>query len=94
MEVIDLYREIMKKLNIWKNKPDNDRSPLIIQGARQVGKTYVMQKFGEENFENYVYINFEDSQDLYDIFDETLDPKKIIDYLFIIHQNLLFLEKL
>lgn len=81
MEVIDLYREIMKKLNIWKNKPDNDRSPLIIQGARQVGKTYVMQKFGEENFENYVYINFEDSQDLYDIFDETLDPKKIIDYL-------------
>lgn len=71
----------MKKLNIWKNKPDNDRSPLIIQGARQVGKTYVMQKFGEENFENYVYINFEDSQDLYDIFDETLDPKKIIDYL-------------
>ena len=42
-----MYRKIMEKLIEWKN--DKDRKPLILRGARQVGKTYIIKQFGEEN---------------------------------------------
>lgn len=54
---------------------------MILQGARQVGKTWILQEFGKTQFENYVYVNFEDTEELYDVFDETLNPHKIIEYL-------------
>lgn len=50
-----MERKIEEQLLAWKNKTD-DRLPLIVNGARQVGKTYILRKFGEEQFKNVVYI--------------------------------------
>lgn len=52
-----MQRHILKSLSQWKNKPN--RKPLIIQGARQVGKTWVMQAFGAAEFEQVAYINLD-----------------------------------
>ena len=46
-----MIREAIKDLIIWKNR--EDRKPLIIRGARQVGKTWIMREFGKKNYENY-----------------------------------------
>ena len=51
-----MERKIEEQLLAWKNKTD-DRLQLIVNGARQVGKTYILRKFGEEQFKNVVYIN-------------------------------------
>lgn len=76
-----MYREILDDLIKWKNKSDNERSPLILQGARQVGKTWILKEFAKTQYENYVYVNFENTRELYDIFEETLNPHKILEYL-------------
>lgn len=60
----------------WKNKPS--RKPLIIKGARQVGKTWLMKTFAEEEFENYVYINFERDTQLQTIFTQDYDVKRLL----------------
>ena len=52
-----MKRKILIKLEEWKNS--KNRKPLIINGARQVGKTYSVLQFAKENYENYIYINFE-----------------------------------
>lgn len=52
-----MKRKIMDYLVSWKNSPH--RKPLIIQGARQVGKTYTLLEFGREYYENVAYFNFE-----------------------------------
>lgn len=51
-----MKRKIEEQLIAWKQKTA-DRLPLIVNGARQVGKTYILRKFGEEQFQNVVYIN-------------------------------------
>ena len=51
-----MKRKIEEQLIAWKQKTA-DRQPLIVNGARQVGKTYILRKFGEEQFQNVVYIN-------------------------------------
>lgn len=76
-----MYREILDDLCAWKCKSDDNRYPLILQGARQVGKTWVLKEFAKTQFKNYVYVNFENTEELYDIFEETLDPHKILEYL-------------
>ena len=60
----------------WKNKPT--RKPLIIKGARQVGKTWLMKTFAEEEFDDYVYINFERDTQLQTIFTQDYDLKRIL----------------
>lgn len=60
----------------WKNKPT--RKPLIIKGARQVGKTWLMKTFAEEEFDDYVYINFERDVQLQTIFTQDYDLKRIL----------------
>jgi len=60
----------------WKNNPH--RKPLIIQGARQVGKTFLMKQFGENEFEQVAYFNFESQPLLYNLFANELSPKRII----------------
>lgn len=60
----------------WKNKPT--RKPLIIKGARQVGKTWLMKTFAEEEFKDYVYINFERDTQLQTIFTQDYDLKRIL----------------
>lgn len=60
----------------WKKKPT--RKPLIIKGARQVGKTWLMKTFAEEEFDDYVYINFERDTQLQAIFTQDYDLKRIL----------------
>ena len=52
-----MQRFITEKLIEWKNS--KDRKPLIIKGARQVGKTYILKEFGEKNYEDVAYFNFD-----------------------------------
>jgi predicted AAA+ superfamily ATPase len=66
----------MEKLRAWKARPN--RMPLLLQGARQVGKTWLMQEFGRREFENTVYINFDRDTALKPLFDADLAPKRII----------------
>lgn len=60
----------------WKNSPN--RKPLILQGARQVGKTWLMKEFGKNEFEQVVYLNFESSERLKSLFRADFDIKRII----------------
>jgi len=61
-----MNRKLLKELSIWKNS--EIRKPLIIQGARQVGKTWIMKEFGKKEFEQVVYLNFESSSRLRELF--------------------------
>lgn len=74
-----MKRLIYEQLKNWKN--DLLRKPLILMGARQVGKTYILQKFAATEYENYVYINFEDTPSLKILFDNNLNPEEIIKIL-------------
>ena len=71
-----MYREILNDLILWKNK--DRRKPLLLSGVRQCGKTYIVEKFAQDNFDNYVDINFEKSEKFAEIFDFDLDVKRII----------------
>lgn len=71
-----MERKIMKKLLLWKDNPA--RMPLILHGARQVGKTYTALTFGKTHYRNTVYFNLEDSAELQAIFDRDLDPHRIL----------------
>ena len=55
-----MYRKILKEIEFWKNR--KKRKPLIIEGARQVGKTWVMKQFGVTCFKNTVYIKFKSKE--------------------------------
>lgn len=74
-----MKRKIESKLIEWKNK--SDRMPLIINGARQVGKTYILREFGERYYKNVVYVNLETNVAVSSYFDENITPEKIIRYL-------------
>ena len=69
----------MKDLLRWKQSPDH--KPLIIRGARQIGKTWVMRRFGEKHFDHVAYFNFDSSEELCREFENTKDPKRLIDIL-------------
>ena len=75
-----MKRKIETKLLEWKNKT-TDRKPLIVNGARQVGKTYILRKFGAEQFANTVYVNLEQNRMIASYFEENLSPEHIIRYL-------------
>ena len=71
-----LKRKIMEKLVKWKSK--EDKMSLVVRGARQVGKTYIIDKFARENYKNYVYINFIESPKYKEIFEGNLDIETLI----------------
>lgn len=71
-----MKRLIEQRLYEWKNSLN--RKPLLIYGARQIGKTYSMLAFGKEYYANVVYCNFENTMDLHAIFERNLDPKRIV----------------
>ncbi len=73
-----MKRHIYQKLVKWKN--DRYRKPLILKGARQVGKTYILSEFAKE-YTNSLYINFEEMPEIAAIFADNLDPNKLIDNL-------------
>jgi predicted AAA+ superfamily ATPase len=70
-----MKRQLLKDLVVWKNSPF--RKPLIIQGARQVGKTWLMKEFGKQEFEKVIYLNFESSSRLRAIFIADFDIERI-----------------
>ena len=71
-----MIRLVDAQLLSWKNS--SDRKPLLVYGARQVGKTYSIVNFGKKNYANIVYFNFEGNTSLSNIFAEDLEPKRII----------------
>ncbi len=74
-----MKRQLYSKLLQWKESIN--RKPLILKGARQVGKTWILRKFGQEAFPGYHYINFEEDDSLLKIFEKDLNPKRIVDEL-------------
>ncbi|MBR2081477.1 MAG: ATP-binding protein [Elusimicrobiaceae bacterium] len=73
-----MERNAFNQLVAWKKNPQHQ--PLIIQGARQVGKTWLMQEFGRKEYKNTVYINFEDQKDIAPIFEQDYDVNRILDW--------------
>ena len=71
-----MYRNALTKLQTWKDKPN--RKPLIIRGARQVGKTWLMKEFGRTSFANIAYINFDNNRRMRILFEDDYDLKRII----------------
>lgn len=65
-------------------KPHN-RKPLILRGARQVGKTYIIKQFGRDNYDDVAYFNFDHDENLYNLFENTKDPIRILETLSFIH---------
>ena len=72
-------RLIYNDLKAWKNDPK--RKPLLLQGARQIGKTFIVNQFGKNEYKNYIKLNFEEDDNLKNIFNSTLDPFQIINQL-------------
>ena len=75
-----MKRKIEELLLAWKNKGSN-RLPLIVNGARQVGKTYILRKFGAEQFKNVVYINLETNLTIASYFTDNIAPERLLRYL-------------
>lgn len=76
-----MYRFIEEDLKKWKN---DSKMPLMLVGARQVGKTYVLDNFCKENYEKYIYINLDKEEDISQIFESSIDPDTIIEKIEII----------
>jgi len=72
----NMKRKAYNSLMVWK--ASSDRKPLIIQGARQVGKTYLMKQFGEAEFQHVAYFNFESQPALAKVFEKELAPHTLI----------------
>lgn len=82
---MEIKRDIMSALLKWKQR--SERKPLIIQGARQIGKTWIMRKFGEEYFDYVAYFNFDASEELCREFENTKSPERLIDILRLYTEN-------
>ena len=74
-----MKRNAMQALISWKSDPE--RKPLILRGARQVGKTWLMKEFGRTHYANYVYFNFDEEDVLKSIFQTSKNPHRIIELL-------------
>lgn len=85
-----MYRESIVSLNKWKE--DKFRKPLIVRGARQVGKTWLLQEFGRRSYSKFVYVNFEDTPTLQNIFANDFDIGRIITVLQIYAQTTITAE--
>ena len=71
-----MKRTAITQLTQWKNS--QNRKPLVIRGARQVGKTWLMKEFGKQEFKNFVYINFESHPDMANLFEGSLQISRLI----------------
>lgn len=74
-----MYRNATSKLLDWK--VSSHRKPLLFRGARQVGKTYLIQQFGKNEYENVVYVNFESTPQIASLFTQDLNPHRIVENL-------------
>ena len=78
----DLRRNAIKDLLKWKS--GEERKPMVLKGARQVGKTWLMKEFGENYYKNYVYFNFDEEDELKSIFETNKNPQRIVELLSLI----------
>lgn len=86
-----MKRYITSKLQNWASRPD--RKPLILKGARQVGKTFVIAEFGKNHFEKCHTFNFEEDKGLHKIFEKNFDPKRIIEEFSYVKQTPIDIQK-
>ncbi len=77
--VIRLKRNAIQDLINWKSS--EERKPMVLKGARQVGKTWLMKEFGQSCYESYVYFNFDEETELKSIFEANKNPQRIIELL-------------
>ncbi|MEG0329955.1 MAG: AAA family ATPase [Longicatena sp.] len=86
-----MYRKIEKELKAWKD--NKKHTPLVIKGARQVGKSYSILKFANDNYKNVIEINFEKDIDIKQQFERSLRPTDILSYLKLRFAHKVFNEK-
>ena len=80
-----MKRNAISDLVKWKNSPS--RKPLVIRGARQVGKTWLMREFGQNYYDSFVYLNFDEEDELKSIFETNKNPHRIIELLSLIAEE-------
>ena len=71
-----MYRKFEEELKIWK---ENYQMPLMLVGVKQSGKTYMLEEFCKKNYNNYIYINLDKEEGISNVFEETIEPDKIIE---------------
>ena len=74
-----MRRSAIEDLKKWKESAE--RKPLVLRGARQVGKTWLMKEFGKSCYENFVYFNFDEEDELKSIFETNKNPRRIVELL-------------
>ncbi|MDO4280437.1 MAG: ATP-binding protein [Peptococcaceae bacterium] len=84
-------RKIAEKLTLWKDSPY--RKPLVLQGARQVGKTYSVLAFGRAHYDNVAYFNFESDPSLRDLFSGRIEPDYLVPLLSAMSRQTIIAEK-
>ena len=77
-----MKRNAINELIKWKN--DDERKPMVLRGARQAGKTWLMKEFGKNCYDSYVYFNFDEEDELKSIFEANKNPQRIIELLSLI----------
>lgn len=80
--VFGLRRNAIWDLEQWKNS--EERKPMVLKGARQVGKTWLMKEFGKNYYANCVYFNFDEEEELKSVFQANKNPQRIIELLSLI----------
>ena len=86
-----MKRKAIDKLIEWKNSCD--RKPMVLRGARQVGKTWLMKEFGKEQYDSFVYFNFDEEDELKSIFETNKNPQRIVELLSMIAEKKILPEK-
>ena len=76
---LHLNRNAIQDLINWKSS--KERKPMVLKGARQVGKTWLMKEFGQNYYNSFVYFNFDEVDELKSIFETNKNPYRIIDLL-------------
>ena len=83
-----LKREIIQELIEWKERPHH---PLVIKGLRQIGKTFIVKKFGEENYESVIYLDLRANAAVHTAFDGDFDVDKMILAITAVEKNARFI---
>ena len=74
-----MKRNAIHELINWKS--DEERKPMVLKGARQVGKTWLMKEFGRSCYDSFVYFNFDEDDELKSVFEVNKNPQRIIELL-------------
>lgn len=76
-EAVSLKRNAIQDLIKWKSS--EERKPMVLKGARQVGKTWLMKEFGQNYYDSFVYFNFDEEDELKSIFETNKNPHRIVE---------------